>query len=117
PAKALQMQISILDYSDYLGRIGIGRIYNGRIRDGEQILLMKEDGTSVKGKISKLYSFQGLKRLEVGEALAGQIVAIAGFANANVGDTLASLDGAVELPRIKVDEPTMKMAFLVNDSP
>jgi GTP-binding protein len=117
PSQPLQMQISILDYSDYLGRIGIGRIYNGKIRDNEQVLLLKEDGQQVKGKITKLYSFQGLKRLEVQEALAGQIVAIAGFANANVGDTVASTDQATELPRIRVDEPTMKMAFLVNDSP
>lgn len=117
PAQPLQMQISILDYSDYLGRIGIGRIYNGKIRDGEQVTLLKEDGVSVKGKITKLYSFQGLKRLEVSEALAGQIVAIAGFANANVGDTVSSLEQPSELPRIRVDEPTMKMSFLVNDSP
>ncbi len=117
PDKPLQMQISILDYSEYLGRIGIGRIYNGRIRDGEQLILIKEDGSQVKGKITKLYSFQGLKRLEVTEAPAGQIVAIAGFSNANVGDTLASIEQPIELPRIRVDEPTMKMAFLVNDSP
>lgn len=113
----LQFQISILDYSDYIGRIGIGRIYNGKIRDGEQVLLLKDDGSQVRGKVTKLFSFQGLKRLEVAEALAGQIVAISGFATANVGDTISSLDQPVELPRIRVDEPTMKMAFLVNDSP
>jgi GTP-binding protein len=113
----LQMQVSILDYSDYLGRIGIGRIYNGRIHDGEQIVLLKEDGTSVRGKISKLFTFHGLKRIEATEASAGQIVAIAGFSTANVGDTIADPESAIALPRIRVDEPTMKMAFLVNDSP
>jgi len=117
PDQSLQMQVSILDYSDYLGRIVIGRIYNGKIRDGEQVVLLKEDGTQVKGKVTKLFSFHGLKRLEVAEASAGQIVAVAGFATANVGDTLASADDARALSRIKVDEPTMKMAFIVNDSP
>ncbi|HEY9756586.1 MAG TPA: translational GTPase TypA [Oculatellaceae cyanobacterium] len=117
PDATLQMQVSILDYSDYLGRIGIGRIYNGRLRDNDQVALMKEDGTIVKGRIAKLFTFHGLKRVEVREATAGQLVAIAGFAGANVGDTISSVDGPVELPRIKVDEPTMKMAFLVNNSP
>ncbi len=115
--KPLQMQISILDYSDYLGRIGIGRIYNGKIHDSEQIGLMKEDGTMVRGKITKLFTFHGLKRVAVSEAQAGQIVAIAGFATANVGDTAVNPEEPNALPRIKVDEPTMKMAFLVNDSP
>ncbi len=117
PEQALQMQVSILDYSDYLGRIVIGRIYNGKIRDGEQVVLLKEDGSEVKGKVTKLFSFHGLKRLEVAEASAGQIVAVAGFATANVGDTLASSEDAQALSRTKVDEPTMKMAFIVNDSP
>jgi len=113
----LQMQVTILDYSDYLGRIGIGRIYNGEIKDGQQIALLKEDGSQVKGKISKLFTFHGLKRIETTSAKAGQIVGFAGFAGANVGDTAAGVEDPVALPRIKVDEPTMKMAFLVNDSP
>src|SRR5579875_339934 len=117
PGLPLQLQISILDYSDYLGRIGIGRIYNGRIRDGQQVCLLKADGSQVRGKITKLFSFSGLKRLEVPEASAGEIVAIAGFAGANVGDTVGEPDNAVPLPRIQVDEPNMKMAFLVNESP
>jgi len=117
PEAALQMQVSILDYSDYLGRIAIGRIYNGRIHDGEQVVLLKEDGSQVRGKVTKLFSFQGLKRLEVDQAPAGQIVAVAGFATANVGDTVTCLEEPDALPRIRVDEPTMKMAFLVNDSP
>jgi len=114
---ALQMQVAILDYSDYLGRIAIGRIYNGSVSDGEQVVLLKEDCSQVKGKITKLFTFLGLKRVEVQSASAGQIVAIAGFATANVGDTMTNPDNLVALPRINVDEPTMKMAFLVNDSP
>lgn len=117
PDKPLQMQVSILDYSDYLGRIGIGRIYNGTVKNGEQVVMIKEDNSVVKGKITKLFGFHGLKRLEVHEAHAGQIVAIAGFAGANVGDTVCNAEAVQTLPRIKVDEPTMKMAFLVNDSP
>jgi GTP-binding protein len=117
PNLPLQMQVTILDYSDYLGRIAIGRVYNGRIRDGEQVALIKEDGSQIRGKISKLFSFHGLKRLEVAEAAAGQIVAIAGFATANVGDTVGSVNDPIALPRTRIDEPTMKMAFMVNDSP
>lgn len=117
PEAPLQMQVSILDYSDYLGRIGIGRVYNGRVTDGSQVLLLKEDGEQVRGKVTKLLKFQGLKRIDADAAEAGEIVAIAGLATCNVGDTIASLDGAQALPRIHVDEPTMKMSFLVNDSP
>ncbi|MBI2810692.1 MAG: translational GTPase TypA [Candidatus Melainabacteria bacterium] len=117
PNAPLQMQVSILDYNDYLGRIGIGRIYNGKIHDNESVVLMKEDGTSVRGKISKLFTFHGLKRIEATEASAGQIVAIAGFSTANVGDTICDPEHQNALHRFKVDEPTMKMAFLVNDSP
>lgn len=113
----LQMQVTILDYSDYLGRIAIGRIYNGTISEGQNVVLMKEDGSNVKGRISKLLKFHGLKRIEAKSACAGEIVAIAGFANANVGDTITLVDNPVALPRILVDEPTMKMSFLVNDSP
>ena len=113
----LQMQVSILDYSEYLGRIAIGRVYNGVLNDGQQVVLMKEDDQLTKGRISKLLKFQGLKRYEASTASAGEIVAIAGFANANVGDTICLTDAPSALPRIEVDEPTMKMSFLVNDSP
>ncbi len=115
--KPLQMQVSILDYSDYLGRIAIGRIYNGTMNDNQQVILIKENDVAVRGKITKLLKFQGLKRYEATEAAAGEIVAIAGFANANVGDTIAIAEAPYALPRIEVDEPTMQMSFLVNDSP
>lgn len=114
---SLQMQVSILDYSDYLGRIAIGRIHHGNIQDGQQVVLLKEDGAIVRGRISKLLKFHGLKRIESRTASAGEIVAIAGFANANVGDTICLPEAPEALPRIMVDEPTMKMSFLVNDSP
>lgn len=117
PDATLQMQVTILDYSDYLGRIAIGRVYNGTISDGQSVVLMKENDQLVRGRISKLLKFHGLKRIEAQTAAAGEIVAIAGFANANVGDTISLVDAPVALPRIKVDEPTMKMSFLVNDSP
>ncbi len=113
----LQMQVTILDYSDYLGRLAIGRIYNGAIEDGQQLVLIKEDGEQVRSKISKLFTFKGLERIEVKKVTAGQIVGIAGFATANVGDTITNIDQTEALPRIKVDEPTMKMAFIVNNSP
>ncbi|MCC7527580.1 MAG: translational GTPase TypA [Candidatus Melainabacteria bacterium] len=117
PEAPLQMQVTILDYNDYLGRIVIGRVYNGRVKDNEQVALMKEDGSVVKGKISKLFTFHGLKRIEASQAQAGQMVAIAGFATANVGDTIGNVDVSLPMSRIKIDEPTMKMAFIVNDSP
>ncbi|MBX9720585.1 MAG: translational GTPase TypA, partial [Candidatus Obscuribacterales bacterium] len=117
PDATLQLQVTILDYSDYLGRIAIGRIYNGRISDGQSVVLIKEGGTLVRGRISKLLKFHGLKRIEAKEASAGEIVAISGFATANVGDTISLVDSPDALPRIEVDEPTMKMTFLVNDSP
>lgn len=117
PEAPLQMQVSILDYSDYLGRIAIGRIYNGRLSDGQNVVLLKEDNQIIKGRISKLLKFHGLKRIEARSASAGEIVAIAGFATANVGDTVSQVEQPIALQRIEVDEPTMKMSFLVNDSP
>ncbi len=98
----LQMQVTILDYSDYLGRLAIGRIYNGSIGDGQQVVLIKEDGEQVRGKISKLFTFKGLDRTEVKKVTAGQIVGIAGFANANVGDTITNIDQSEALHASKL---------------
>ncbi len=117
PEASLQMQVSILDYSDFLGRIAIGRVFNGRIANGQQVVLVKENDCIVRGKITKLLKFQGLKRIEATEASAGELVAIAGFDNFNVSDTIASVEKPTALARIHVDEPTLKMSFLVNDSP
>jgi len=117
PEKPLQLQVTTLDYSEYLGRIVIGRIHNGKIRAGQQAALLKEDGSAVKSKISKLMGFEGLARVEVEEMSAGNIVAVAGFADANIGETISCPDEPQALPLIKVDEPTLQMMFLVNDSP
>ena len=117
PNKLLQLQVTTLDYSDYLGRIIIGRIHNGTIEAGQQAALVKDTGEIVKGKVSKLLGFEGLNRVELESASAGQIVAIAGFADANIGETVTSSEDPQALPLIKVDEPTLQMTFSVNDSP
>ena len=101
--KPLQLQVTTLDYSEYLGRIIIGRIHNGTIQAGQQAALMKEDGSIVKGKISKLLGFEGLQRVELAESSAGNIVAVAGFADANIGETLTCPDEPQALPLIKVN--------------
>jgi GTP-binding protein len=117
PEKPLQLQVTTLDYSEYLGRIIIGRIHNGKITAGQQAALYKEDGSIVKTKISKLLGFNGLARVEIEEAFAGNIVAIAGFSDANIGETVTCPDNPQAMPLIKVDEPTLQMTFSVNDSP
>lgn len=117
PEKPLQLQVTTLDYSEYLGRIVIGRIHNGIIKAGQQAALVKEDGKIVKAKISKLMGFEGLKRVEMAEASAGNLVAVAGFADANIGETITCPNEPQALPLIKVDEPTLQMTFSVNDSP
>ncbi len=117
PTRPLQLQVTSLDYSDYLGRIIIGKIHNGVVTSGQQAALMKEDGTIAKGRVTKLLGFEGLKRIELNEASAGFIVAIAGFADANIGETLTCPDDPQALPLIKVDEPTLQMTFSVNNSP
>jgi len=115
--KPLQLQVTTLDYSEYLGRIVIGRIHNGVIKSGQQAALVKEHGEIVKAKITKLMGFEGLKRIEIEEASAGNIIAVAGFADANIGETITIPDNPQALPLIKVDEPTLQMTFSVNDSP
>ncbi|MGD1920277.1 MAG: translational GTPase TypA [Pleurocapsa sp.] len=115
--KPLQLQVTTLDYSDYLGRIVIGRIHNGVLKAGQQAALIKEDGKVVKAKISKLMGFKGLARVELPEASAGNIVAVSGFADANIGETITCPNEPQALPLIKVDEPTLQMTFSVNNSP
>lgn len=117
PEKSLQLQVTTLDYSEYLGRIVIGKIHNGKIQMGQQAALVKEDGSIVKAKITKLMGFEGLKRVDLAEASAGNIVAVAGFADANIGETVTCPNEPQALPLIKVDEPTLQMTFSVNDSP
>ena len=115
--KPLQLQVTTIDYSEYLGRIVIGKIHNGTIRAGQQAALVQDGGKIVKGKISKLMGFDGLRRIEVTELTAGNLVAVAGFADANIGETITDPDDPQALPMIRVDEPTLQMTFMVNDSP
>ncbi|MBP0030697.1 translational GTPase TypA [Roseofilum sp. Guam] len=117
PEKPLQLQVTTLDYSEYLGRIVIGRIHNGTIKSNQQAALVKDDGQIVKSKISKLMGFEGLTRVDMEEASAGYIVAVAGFSDANIGETITCPNEPQALPLIKVDEPTLQMTFSVNDSP
>jgi GTP-binding protein len=117
PEKPLQLQVTTLDYSDFLGRIMIGRIHNGTIRANQPVALLRDDGSVKRGRISKLLGFQGLQRVEAEEARAGDLVAVAGFDEVNIGETIACPDNPEALPLIKVDEPTLQMTFVVNDSP
>ncbi len=115
--KPLQLQVTTLDYSEYVGRIVIGRIHNGTIRVGQQAALVTETGAIVKSRITKLMGFEGLKRIEIEESSAGNLVAVAGFSDANIGETITCPNDPQALPLIKVDEPTLQMTFSVNDSP
>ncbi len=117
PNKPLQLQVTTLDYSEYLGRIVIGKIHNGTIKAGQQAALVVESGAIVKGKITKLMGFEGLSRIDLEEATAGNLVAVAGFSDANIGETITCPNDPQALPLIKVDEPTLQMMFSVNDSP
>ncbi|MEB3195286.1 MAG: translational GTPase TypA [Cyanobacteriota bacterium] len=117
PTKPLQMQVTTLDYNDFLGRIIIGRVHNGSIKNGQPVALIRDDGSIKRGKVTKLLGFQGLRRIEIEEAKAGDIAAVAGFDEVNIGETIACPDHPEALPLIKVDEPTLQMTFMVNDSP
>ncbi len=113
----LQMQVNTLDYDDYVGRIAIGRLVGGQLRGGQQVALCKRDGSIKPQKIGKLWTYQGLERQETALAGAGDIVAIAGLEGVNIGETVADPDEPRALPLLEIDEPTMAMTFLVNDSP
>jgi GTP-binding protein len=117
PTKPLQLQVTTLDYSEYVGRIVIGKIHNGTIKVGQQAALVTETGAIVKSKITKLMGFDGLKRVDWETASAGNIVAVSGFSDANIGETITCPNEPMALPLIKVDEPTLQMTFSVNDSP
>jgi GTP-binding protein len=113
----LQLLVSAIDYNDYVGRLGIGRIQRGRIRQGEDVILILRDGTQKKVRVSRLTAFEGLKREEVAEASAGEIVAVAGFADVEIGETFADAITPEALEPIAIDEPTVSMFWMVNDSP
>ncbi|MFN3361265.1 MAG: translational GTPase TypA [Pseudanabaenaceae cyanobacterium] len=117
PKAPLQLQVTTLDYSEYLGRIVIGKIHNGTIHLNQQVALVRENGEIVKAKVTKLFAFEGLRRIEVETATAGNIVAVAGLSDVNIGETITDPNEPKSLPLIKVDEPTLQMTFCVNDSP
>ncbi len=113
----LQLLISNIEYDEYVGRIGIGRVERGMVRSGQQAVLCHQDGTTTNVKVSKLYEFDGLKRVECEEAQMGDIVCISGIADINIGETLCAVDAIDPLPFVKIDEPTVSMNFIVNNSP
>lgn len=112
-----QMLITSLDFSNYVGRIAIGRVARGTIREGMEVGLVKKDGSVVKQKVKELFTFEGMGRKKVQEVSSGDICAIVGFDNFEIGDTITLLDRPEPLPRIAIDEPTMSMTFTINDSP
>jgi GTP-binding protein len=113
----LQMLVANLDSSDYLGRIAIGRIFNGRVRIGDQVIVCKLEGVLQQTKVTKLLAFEGLKRIDIEEASAGDIVCLAGIEDITIGETIAQLENPVPMPVIAIDEPTVSMIFGVNTSP
>ncbi len=113
----LAVQISMLDYNDYLGRIGIGRVYSGKISLGDNVCAKDNDGNIVKFKVSKLFGFEGLNRLEIESATEGEIIAVAGNTKINVSDVVYHEGKEVDLKPLRVDAPTLTMEFVVNDSP
>jgi GTP-binding protein len=112
-----QMLISAIDYNDYLGRIGIGRIQNGSLKIGDNVVLITKVGERINSRITKLYAFENIKRIEKKEISAGDIGAIAGLEDVDIGDTLASPEKPEPLPFVTIDEPTITMNFIVNNSP
>ena len=113
----LQFQVSLLDYSDYVGRIGIGRVFRGTIKVGDQVALSKLDGTTKNFRVTKLLGFFGLNRVEIDEAKAGDLIAVSGMEDIFVGETVTPIDHIDPLPILHIDEPTLQMTFLTNNSP
>jgi GTP-binding protein len=117
PDGVLQLLIANLDYSDYLGRLAIGRVFSGRVRVGDTVAVSKRDGRTETTRVTKLYVFDGLKRTETDEAACGEIVALAGFEGIQIGETVTSATAPAPLPPLHIDEPTISMVFSVNTSP
>ena len=112
-----RMQPATLGYDNFLGRMAIGRVYEGTIKVNDNVVIINDEGVERKGKVSQLFSFRGMERIEAKEAVAGDIVAVAGIPDIYVGETIASEAGLEALPAIKVDEPALAIEFMVNDSP
>ncbi|WHY79194.1 translational GTPase TypA [Neobacillus sp. WH10] len=113
----LQFQVALLDYNDYVGRIGIGRVFRGTMHVGQQVALMKLDGSVKQFRVTKIFGFFGLKRQEVQEAKAGDLIAVSGMEDINVGETVCPTEHQEALPVLRIDEPTLQMTFAVNNSP
>ncbi|NDA60631.1 MAG: translational GTPase TypA [Chitinophagia bacterium] len=113
----LQLQITSLDYSSFLGRIAIGKVTRGSIKEGQSVALMQTDGSIKRSKVKELYVFEGMGKRKVTEVVAGDLCAVVGLENFNIGDTIADIENPEALPVISVDEPTMSMTFSINNSP
>lgn len=113
----LQFQVALLDYNDYVGRIGIGRVFRGTMQVGQQVALMKIDGSVKQFRVTKIFGFFGLKRQEIQEAVAGDLIAVSGMEDINVGETVTPVEHQEALPILRIDEPTLQMTFVVNNSP
>ncbi|ABB33228.1 GTP-binding protein TypA [Geobacter metallireducens RCH3] len=112
-----QLLVTNIDYNEYIGRIATGKVFNGSVKSGETVALVRRDGSIVRSRISKLLGYEGLKQVEVPEACTGDIVTVAGFDEVGIGETLAAADNPVALPYVSIDEPTIAMNFIVNSSP
>ena len=117
PDGDLQVLVTNLDYSDYLGRLAIGRVFNGTLRNGQEVNVSRADGSLAPVKITKLFTYDGLKRIDTDSTEVGDIVAIAGIENITIGDSFCAIEDPKPLPRIKIDEPTIAMVFSVNNGP
>jgi GTP-binding protein len=117
PAAALQFRVTMLDWDDYVGRLVIGRVVNGRVRQADRVAVVHRDGAIESAKVTVLYGYEGLKRVEIAEANAGELVAIAGIDRIDIGETVGDLETPVALPLIRIDEPTVSMLFSANVSP
>ncbi len=113
----LQCQVTMLDYNEFVGRIGIGRVFRGKMKVGDSVTVMKVDGSKKNFRITKLYGFLGLNRVEISEASAGDLIAVSGMDDIYVGETIAAVDSPEALPLLHIDEPTLEMNFLTNNSP
>ncbi len=116
-SKPAQFLITNIEYDNYVGKLAVGRLYNGSLRRNQDVMLIKRDGKQVRGKVSVLYGYEGLKRVEIQEAFSGDIISVAGLDNIDIGETIADFNEPVALPVIDIDEPTLAMTFMVNDSP
>ncbi len=117
PNGPFQLLVANIDYNEYIGRIATGKIFSGKVRAGETVALVQRDGKITKGRISKLLGYEGLKQIDITEAIAGDIVSVAGFEDVGIGETLADAANPVGIPYVSIDEPTLAMYFMVNSSP